>query len=61
MRGDLGLAFVAIVIVGVVAMLLIIVTASNNFADGYCSALDADRSGSVCLLPDGTFEEVQRD
>ena len=32
-----------------------------GFRSGYCAALDGERAGSVCLLPDGTFEEIYND
>lgn len=46
-----------------IACLFIVGYISNDFGfrSGYCAALDGTREGSVCLLPDGTFEEVQRD
>lgn len=50
-------------IIGVSLVILVAGYVANDFGfrSGYCAALDGERSGSVCLLPDGTFEEVQRD
>lgn len=54
---------IAFIIFGVCTLILVAGYIGNDFGfrSGYCAALDGKRSGSVCLLPDGTFEEVQRD
>lgn len=63
---DLDASFnfiMALFVIGVCLLFIAVgyVIRDFGFRSGYCAALDGKRSGSVCLLPDGTFEEVQRD